>query len=77
MPYEIKAVAEFSELQQWLIDNVGSIKTTTPYWCCYGKGWEMMPHGRDSSASIFDPPKQFIIRVWDKELAFITKLRWE
>ncbi len=75
MPYDIRAFGERRDILAWLEINVGKFGHDKSYWSAKGVGWELIPLGVDFS--IFEEPNKFIIRVWDKDKAFLAKLRWE
>jgi hypothetical protein len=76
MPYDIKAMGKRKDIIDWLEINVGKFGPDTNYWTAKGVGWELLPIGGNFN-SIFEDSNKFIIRVWDKDLAFLTRLRWE
>ena len=77
MPYEVRVMADRTELIQWLDLNVGKFTSNSHYYAAKGMGWEILPYGVDYGNSVFQEPKRYVIRVWDKDKAFLTRLRWE
>jgi hypothetical protein len=77
MPYEVKARGGRQEIISWLENNVGKFKINNHFWSAYGDGWELLPLGTDYNNSIFAEPTLYIIRIWNKDMALLAKLRWE
>lgn len=77
MPYEVRVMADRTELIQWLEINVGKFTANTHFYAAKGVGWEILPYGVDYGRSAFEEPKRFMIRIWDVDKAFLTRLRWE
>jgi hypothetical protein len=75
MPYDIRARGKRKDIIDWLDSNIGKFGHDKSYWSAKGMGWELLPLGGDFS--IFTEPGIFIIRIWDKDKAFLTRLRWE
>lgn len=76
MPYDVHVMGKRDDIIKWLDMNVGKFTSNTHYWAAKGVGWEMLPFGM-TDASIFVEPKKYVIRLWDKDNAFLTRLRWE
>lgn len=77
MPYEIRAKGNRSEIIDWLEMNVGEFTSNTFYHAAKGMGWEISPYGVDHTKSLFEEPNQYVIKIWKKDKAFLTRLRWE
>lgn len=79
MPYEVKVQGDRKEIIEWLNMNVGkcSFIANTFYYSAKGVGWEILPYGVDYGRSAFEVPEKYVIRIWDKDKAFLTRLRWE
>lgn len=77
MPFEVKVQGKRTEIIDWLSMNVGKFTSNTHYYAAKGIGWEILPYGVDYGKSAFEEPTRYVIRLWDPDKAFLTRLRWE
>jgi hypothetical protein len=76
MPYEVNITGKRAEIITWLSEYVGKFHKNDHFWSARGEGWELLPYGADPISSTLEP-KKYIVRIWDKDKAFLTRLRWE
>lgn len=76
MPYDIKATGGRFEIIEWLKTNVGEYSSGKHLYSATGMGWELLPLGIDYNRKFFNEPTQWCIRIWDKDKAFLARLRW-
>lgn len=75
MPYEVKTNGFYSEVVEWLQENVGDLLWSRPIVEWRGRGWTMNHLGsliNDSN----DGNYRYLIRIDDVKLATVCALRW-
>lgn len=70
MPYEVRTNAFYSDVIEWLQENVGDLLWSRPIVEWRGRGWTM------NSIGSLDSGYRYLIRMDDAELAVMCALRW-
>lgn len=70
MPYEVRTNAFYSDVIEWLQENVGDLLWSRPIVEWKGRGWTM------NSIGSLESNHRYLIRIEDAELAVMCALRW-
>lgn len=74
MPYEVRTNAFYSDVVEWLQENVGDLLWSRPIIEWRGHGWTMNHFG--SLENAYTQGYRYLIRIDDAKLAVMCALRW-